>query len=228
MRKVIFMLVASMLLVFAAAPAMAAEGMVHVRVAHFSPDTPAVDIFVNGAPSAIKGLEYKSITDWIDLPPSNYTLSALPKGGIRSGIFDLKADTWVTIAAIGSLKNNTLKLVEIDEDHSPLAKGRSRLIVFHGIEDAPAVDIRSGDFVIMPKLAFPGTQGLDGHKNDGVYSLNVKSGSYDITIVPSGAKTPVVLDLAGTELKENIVYLVAAVGTLDKPEVVTAVTDESN
>ncbi len=227
MRKLIFMLVAAMLLVFAFAPARAAEGMVHVRVAHFSPDTPAVKIFINGVPSSIKDLEYKSVTDWMDLPPSNYTLSALPKGGIRSGIFDLKADTWVTIAAVGSLKNNTLKLVEIDEDHSPIAKGHSRLIVFHGIEDAAAVDVRSGDFVIMPKLAFPGTEGTDGHKNDGAYSLNVKAGTYDITVVPAGAKTPIVLDLAGTELKENMNYLVAAVGTKDKPEVVTAVTDES-
>lgn len=226
MRKLIFILVAAMLLVFAFAPATAAEGMAHVRVAHFSPDTPAVNIFVNGAPSAIKNLEYKSVTDWMELPPASYTLSALPKGGIRTGVFDLKADTWVTVAAVGSLKNNTLKLVAITEDHSPIAKGRSRLIVFHGIEDAPAVDVRSGDFVIMPKLAFPGTQGPNKN-NDGVYSLNVKAGTYDIQVVPAGAKKPVVLDLAGTELKENMNYLVAAVGTLDKPEVVTAVTDES-
>jgi len=226
MRKFIFLLAAVMLLVFAVIPVGAAEGMAHVRVAHLSPDTPAVNIFVNGAPSAIKGLEYKTITDWMDLPPSSYTLSALPKGGIRSGIFDLKADTWVTVAAVGSLKNNTLKLVEIDEDHSPISKGHARITVFHGIEDAPAVDVRSGEFVIMPKLAFPGTQGPNSN-NDGAYSLNIKTGTYDFQIVPAGAKTPVVLDIPGTELKENMNYFVAAVGTMDKPEVVTAVTDES-
>lgn len=227
MRKLIFILLAAMLLVFAAMPAAAADGVVHVRVAHLSPDTPAVDIFVNGAPSAIKGLEYKTITDWVELPPASYTLSALPKGGIRSGVFDLKADTWVTVAAIGSLKNNTLKLVAIEEDHSAVAKGRARLTVFHAIEDAPAVDVRSGDFVIIPKLAFPGTQGTTDKKNDGVYTLNVKAGTYDISVVPAGAKTPVVLSLPGTELKDNTAYFVAAVGTLDKPEVVLATTDLS-
>ncbi len=213
MRKLIFMLVAALLVVLAGAPSAAAEGMVHVRVAHFSADTPPVDIFVNGVPSAIKGLQYKSVTDWIELPPSQYTLSAVPKGGIRSGIFDLKADTWVTVAAIGSLKNKTLKLVAIDEDHSPIAKGYARLIVFHGIEDGPAVDVRSGDFVLIPKLAFHGTQGPAANKNDGAYSLNVKEGTYDFRVVPSGKITPVVLELSATELKENINYFVAAIGT---------------
>ncbi len=219
MRKLIFTLVAALLLVVAVAPSAAAEGTVHVRVAHFSADTPAVDIFVNGSPSAIKGLQYKNVTDWMELPPSQYTLSAVPKGGIRSGIFDLKADTWVTIAAVGSLKNNTLKLVAINEDHSPIAKGYARVTVFHGIEDAPAVDVRSGDFVVVSKLAFPGTQGPAAKKNDGVYTLNVKAGTYDFKVVPSGKKTPVILDLAATELKENTEYFVGVIGTMDKPEI---------
>ena len=227
MRKLIFILAAALLLALAVVPALAAEGKAHVRVAHFSADTPAVDIFVNGSPSAIKGLEYKTVTDWMELDPGSYTLSALPKGGIRSGIFDLTADAWVTVAAVGSLKNNTLKLVSIAEDHSPIAKGRARIILFHGIEDAPAVDLRSGDFVLVPKLAFPGTQGPDGHKNDGVFTLSEKVGTYDFQIVPTGKKTPVILDLAATELKENTNYLVAAIGTMDKPEFALVATDES-
>jgi len=227
MRKLIFVLVSALLLVYMVAPATAAEGTVHVRVAHFSPDTPAVDIFVNGSPSAIKGLEFKSVTDWMELPPSQYTLSAVPKGGIRSGIFDLEADTWVTIAAIGSLKDNTLKLVAINEDHSPIAKGFARLTVFHGIEGAPAVDVRSGEFVIIPKLAFPDTQGPAANRNDGVYSLNVKVGTYDFKITPSGKVSPVLVDLAATELKENASYLIAAIGTADKPEITLVTTNPS-
>ena len=227
MRKLIFVLVSALLLVFAVAPAAAAEGKAHVRIAHFSPDTPAVDVFVNGAPSAIKQLEYKSVTDWMDFDPGSYTLSALPKGGIRSGVFDLKADTWVTVAAIGSLKSNTLKLIAIDEDHGSIAKGYARLIVFHGIEGAPAVDVRSGDFVIIPKLAFPSTQGPTGHKNDGVYSLNLKVGTYDFKVVPSGKTKPVLVELAATELKENTSYFVAAIGTADKPELTLVTTAPS-
>lgn len=227
MRKLIFMLLGAALLTFAVAPAAAADAKVHVRVAHFSPDTPAVDIFVNGAPSAIKALKYKSVTDWMELDPGSYTLSALPKGGIRSGVFDLKADTWVTVAAVGSLKANTLKLVAIDEDHSPIAKGHARVTIFHGIEDSPAIDVRSGDFVVVPKLAFPGSQGTTTHKNDGAYTFNEKVGTYDFQIVASGTKKPVLLDLAGTDLKENTSYLVAAIGTKDKPEFDLVATTQS-
>ena len=54
------------------AEAMAAEEMmapepVHIRVAHFSLDTPAVDVFVNGD-AAIQNLEFPTVTDWIELP----------------------------------------------------------------------------------------------------------------------------------------------------------------
>lgn len=228
MRKLIFMLIAGLLLTLAVAPVAAQDtGKVHVRVAHFSSDTPAVDLLVNGAPSTVKALQYKSVTDWMEMDAKQYTFSALPKGGIASGVFDLKADSWVTVAAVGSLEKHTLELVAIDEDHSPIAKGRARIIVFHGIEGAPAVDVRSGDFVLIPKLAFPGTQGPEGHKNDGAYTLTAKAGTYDFQIVPSGKKTPILTELAATELKENTNYLVAAIGTTDKPEVDLVATTQS-
>ena len=87
--------------------------------------------------------------------------------------------------------------------------------------------MRSGDFVIIPKLAFPGTQGPADHRNDGVYALNVKVGTYDFKIVPSGKTKPVLLELAATELKENTSYFVAAIGTADKPEITLVTTAPS-
>ena len=226
MRKLIFILVGALLLTFAA-PAAAATGKAHVRVAHFSADTPAVDIFVNGGNSVIKALQYKSVSDWKDFDPGSYTFSTFTKGALRSGVFDLKADTWTTVAAVGSLKDNTLKLVGIDEDHSTIAKGHARVIVFHGIEGLPAVDVRSGDFVVIPKLAFPGTQGPADKKNDGVYALNEKVGTYDFQFVATGTKKPVLAELAATVLKENTNYLVAAIGTKDKREIDLIATDQS-
>src|SRR5258706_6882470 len=85
MRKLIFMLAAALLIIFAVVPTAAADGKAHVRVAHFSADTPPVDILLNGVPSAVKALQYKSVTDWMDLDPKQYTLTALPQGGIASG-----------------------------------------------------------------------------------------------------------------------------------------------
>lgn len=223
MRKRLLLLSLTVLVLLAVMPAMAQDegGIVFVRVAHLSPDTPAVDIFVNGTPSDIKDLEFKSVTGWIQLPAGNYTFSAVPQGGIRSGVFDLPAGAWITVAAIGSLENNTLKLVAITEDYSLIAEGRTRVTVFHAIEDAPPVDVLSGEFVVAPRLAYPGTI----RDNDGAYSFNPRAGTYDIKVVPNGASSPIVIDLPDTELEAGMHYFVAAVGTLAEPDVVLAATD---
>lgn len=205
--------------------AMMEEAPVHIRVAHFSPDTPAVDVYVNGELSAVAGLEFPTVTDWIELPAGTYNLAVAPAGtsidsaAIGPADFDLPAGAWITVAAVGSLEAGTLKPAILVEDFSDTA-GMARVSVFHGIEDAPAVDVLAGGSVVVPALAFPGAQG----NNDGFYTLDVPAGSYDLQVVPSGATSPVVLDLPGTELAADTNYFVAAVGTLANPQVVVSAT----
>ncbi len=215
----------------AAAPAeeVAAEEVVHIRVAHFSPDTPAVDVYVNGELSAVQGLEFPSITEWIELPAGSYNLAVAPAGtsldsaAIGPADFDLPAGAWLTVAAVGSLENGTLKPAIIAEDYSEIPDGQARVTVFHGIEDAPSVDVRAGDAVIVSQLAFPGKLG----GNDGAFTLTVPAGSYDLAVTPAGVSSPVVIDLTGTELVAGTNYLVAAVGTLADPQVALAATETS-
>lgn len=223
MRRFLFLMGVVSLFVLALSPLAAQEvEKAHVRVAHLSPDTPPVDIFVNGTPSDIKDLEFGSVTDWVELDAAQYTLSAVPKGGIRSGIFDLPAGAWITVAAIGSLSNNTLTLHAVTEDMSPLREGRVRVTVFHAIEGAPAVDVLSGEYIVAPRVAYPGTI----RNNDGAYTFNHPVGSYDLKIVPNGATEPVILDLPGTQFEAGVIYFVAAAGTVDAPQAVVAVTNQ--
>ncbi|MBL8103888.1 MAG: DUF4397 domain-containing protein, partial [Anaerolineales bacterium] len=143
-----------------AAPAeeMAAE-TVHIRVAHFSPDTPAVDVYVNGELSGVAGLEFPTVTDWIELPAGSYNLAVAPAGtslddaAIGPADFDLPAGAWITVAAVGSLADGTLKPAVLVEDFSP-TEGNARVSVFHGIEDAPAVDVRANGSRVITSLAF--------------------------------------------------------------------------
>jgi uncharacterized surface protein with fasciclin (FAS1) repeats len=203
------------------------EDMVHIRVAHFSPDTPAVDVYVNGELSAIQGLEFPSITEWIALPAGSYNLAVSPAGtsyddaAIGPADFDLPAEAWITVAAVGSLADGTLAPAILIEDYSDIESGNARVAVFHGIEDAPAVDVWANGSPIISQLAFPGTLG----NNDGLSILDVPAGSYDLQVVPAGATEPVVLDLPGTELAANSNYFVAAVGTLADPGVALSVTE---
>lgn len=201
------------------------EPMVNIRVAHFSPDTPAVDVFVNGA-AAIESLEFPTITDWIELPAGSYNIAVAPAGaGIESAAigpadFDLPADAWITVAATGSLSAGTLAPQVLVEDYSEIASGSARVSVFHAIEDAPAVDVWANGARAITQLAYPGS--VNG--NDGLFTLDVPAGTYDFQVVPAGATQPVVLDLPGTVLEANMHYFVAAVGTLANPSAQLAVT----
>jgi transforming growth factor-beta-induced protein len=211
----------------AAEPETALE-TVHIRVAHFSPDTPAVDVYVNGELSAVQGLEFPNVTEWIELPAGTYNLAVSPAGtsledaAIGPADFDLPANAWITVAAVGSPANGTLTAAPVIEDYSPIPDGSARVTVFHGIEDAPAVDVLAGGAAVVSQLAFPGA--LDG-SNDGAFTLDVPAGSYDLQVVPAGETSPVVLDLPGTQLDAGMNYFVAAVGTLDAPQVVVQATD---
>lgn len=199
--------------------------MVTIRVAHFSPDTPAVDVFVNGEAS-IQGLEFPAITGWIQLPAGTYNIAVAPAGaGIEAAAigpadFDLPADAFITVAAIGSLEAGTLAPQVLVEDYSDIAEGSARVTVFHAIEDAPAVDVLAGGSPVVTALAFPGAQ----DSNDGAFTLEVPAGSYDLQVVPTGATEPVVLDLPGTQLDADTRYFVAAVGTLAAPQIALAAT----
>lgn len=202
------------------------QGMVDIRVAHFSPDAPAVDVFVNGE-AAVEGLAFPTVTNWIQLPAGSYNVAVAPAGaGIDAAVigpadFDLPEGAFITVAAIGSLEAGTLAPQVLVEDFSDIAEGFARVSIFHAIEDAPAVDILANGAPAATQVAYPGTQG----DNDGFFVLDVPAGTYDLQVVPSGAAEPVVLDLPGTVLAANTNYYVAAVGTLGAPQVVLSATD---
>lgn len=79
-----------------------------VRVAHLSPDAPAVDILVNGQ-RAITGLAFKEVTPYIPLPAAQVRVQVVPAGQdtpvVIDAELDLKEGTYYTVAATGFLKN---------------------------------------------------------------------------------------------------------------------------
>jgi transforming growth factor-beta-induced protein len=205
---------------------MEAPGFVNIRVAHLSPDTPNVDVYLNGE-AAITDLAFPNITGYVTIPAGSYEVAVAPAGtsaadaAIGPATLDLPAGEFLTIAAIGSLTDGTLAPAIITDDFSELAEGSARVTVFHAIEDAPTVDVLADGAVIVPGLAFPGTLG----NNDGVFTLDVPAGTYNLAVVPTGETEPVVIDLSGTTLDAGSHYFVAAVGTLDAPSVALSVVD---
>jgi transforming growth factor-beta-induced protein len=195
-----------------------AVDIVFLRVAHLSPDAPAVDVFVDGE-VALAGLAFGEISDWVTLPAGSYEVAVAPAGAsiddavIGPSEFGL-IDGWFTVAAVGSVEAGTLSVVTVTGDPEPAAD-EARVTVLHAIEDAPAVDVITMDIeVVIDDLSYPDFETID-----------VPAGTYDLAVVPTGEVEPVVIDLSGTELEAGSYYLVAAIGTLEEPDAAVSVTD---
>lgn len=195
--------------------ASANTSVARVRVAHFAPDAPAVDVLFDGESSGIQTLSFGNISGWVEVPAGSYSVAVVPAGApvdqaaIGPVSLTFRAGSWTTVAAIGSLNSGSLTATTISEDYSPLTAADARVTVFHGIEDAPNVD------VILPD----GTKVVSNLPFGRAATVTVPANVYDLRVVPAGATSPVVIDLSGTNLAAATYYFVAATNTLSSPQV---------
>ncbi len=192
-----------------------------VRVAHFAATAPAVDIYVNGE-ATFTGVSFPAVTDWVNLPEGTYDFAISPADApVEDAVLTLEGveiafaeDSRLTLAAIGSLEDGTFTVQPFTENYAPLVEGEGRVELFHGIEGAPSVDvIANGEVALATLLGYPGSQ----NGNDGNFSVDVLTGSYDLDVNISGT-SDAVLTAEGFEINQGISYLVAALGTPDNPQ----------
>ncbi|MCA9939504.1 MAG: DUF4397 domain-containing protein [Anaerolineales bacterium] len=179
-------------------------GAARVRVAHLSPDAPAVDVRVNGA-VAFANVPFEEITDYAALPNGAYLVEVVPAGQpgpvVISAVLDLQLGTDYTVAAVNTLAN-IQPLVLVDDNTIPMA-GKAHVRFLHASPDAPAVDIAvaNGGPVLFSNIAFTEVGGY----------LPVDAGTYDLEVRLAGTNT-VVLSLPGILLQAKTVYTVYATG----------------
>lgn len=192
-----------------------------VRIAHFSADAPAVDVFAKGVVVA-RGLAFGQVSDWLDVGPGTVNIAVSPTGsGLSAAVigpapFTFLPNTWTTIAAIGLVERETLTVKVIEEDGSPTEDGNARVTIFHAAQGVPAVDVFANGNPLVTVLAFPGAMG----SNDGLWTTEVPAGTYDLQVTVTGNVAAVVADLPGTEIAANTDYLIAAIGTNDALQIV--------
>lgn len=194
---------ASFATLLAAAPASAS-----VRVAHASPDAPAVDVVVNNsfAVPAFSNLPYRSVSAYASLPSATYNFKVVPAGASDPVVIDadlaIDAAKDYTVAA-----GNTLASITpfVFEDDNTLAPGAARVRFLHLSANAPSVDIA---------LAGGGATLFDGVSfgESGGY-ITVAPGSYDLDVLVDGT-TDIALSVGGLALSANTVYTVYALGLL--------------
>jgi transforming growth factor-beta-induced protein len=194
--------------------------MAYVRIGHFSPDTPAVDVYVDGA-VAVEALEYPNATGIITLPAAEYEIAVAPAGtsiddaAIGPVTLAFGEDVLTTVAAVGSLEAGTLTATVLADEIEAQPINTAEVTVLHAIEGAPAVDVLAGEDALITDLAFPGDLGT----NDGFFTLDeVPTGIYDLSVAVADGGDEI-LSLPATELIDDTYYLVVAIGTPEAPDV---------
>jgi hypothetical protein len=199
-----------------------------LRVAHLSPDAPAVDIWVDGN-RVLQNVPFKAISDYLVVPAGSYRIHVSPAGATTSIVIDatvtLEGNKSYTVAATGLLGANDLKpLVLVDDPTTENQKAKVRFV--HTSPDAPAVDIAvKGGPVLFGNVKF----------REASDYLSVDAGGYDLEVRLAGSNT-VALSVPAVQLAAKGNYIVFAVGlagngtlsALLKAEVLTSIKDEAN
>jgi hypothetical protein len=174
----------------------------NVRVAHLSPDAPAVDVFVNGE-AALEGVSFGDISGYLPVPAGEYRLQVAPAGaGADAAVIDatvaLDAGSWTTVAAANNVANIE-PLVFADAPPVPVA-GAVLLRAYHASADAPRrVDIAPDGVgrnkAVVKKLRF-------GRNTD---FLQLDGGEIDLDIRRPQRKQ-VLVDIPALDLEAGKVY----------------------
>jgi Domain of unknown function (DUF4397) len=205
-------LTAALVLAFAVPVSASGGRTAKVRAFHNSPDTPAVDIYVNGA-KTLSGVTYGTLSDYLEVPKGTYNLQVKVAPSTGSDPAALEADVRLgrrptTVAAIGSLTGDGGALrLKVLRDRDTISRYLTRLRVAHTSPDAPAVDVQAklaGRWIrIVRDLSFGEATGY----------LLLPAWKYRLRIVAAGTNT-VVKDLGKVRLKGSTSSTAWAVGFL--------------
>lgn len=205
--------------------ALAKDARAALRVAHFSPNVPAVDVFLkapgvaNSASNRVlSGVTFPTDSGFLDLLAATYDAS-VALAGTLTGVIDLNGaalarGTSTSVFAIGLLNgagNQALRLAAYPDNRSPVA-GKAKVRVIHLSPDAPAVDVvvlASGAIAARPvtNIAFP---------NATATPLELDPGTYTLAVVPTGLAAPILPTAAGVTvtLAAGDVKTIVAIGAL--------------
>ena len=146
-----------------AAPAHAASTTGWLRLAHLSPDTPHVDIYLSpyagGDPVVLHDVAYGDVSPYRSVPGGTYTATMRWAGAndnstpVLTGNAQVTPGKAYTVAAVGLRKDLAAKVLSDDLTPPPADKGRVRLI--QASTRADAVDVQAvGGPVLAQDAAF--------------------------------------------------------------------------
>ena len=204
------------------------EGTVaRLRVVHASNNTPAVDVFADGAP-LIQNLEFPNFAPEIGpipVPAATYSVAVSPAGagveGAAIGPIDLELapGSATDVIAVGRLGGTEGTIEELtvtvaDDDPRPIPLF-AKVRIIHASVTAASLDPDTVDIYVTAPGTDISDESVAPTLTDVPYLANtgflsVAAGTYDIAVTVSGSRTPAIGPLTDVELQNGGVYTVIA------------------
>jgi Domain of unknown function (DUF4397) len=169
-----------------ASPAAAAEGDGYVRLAHLSPDTPAVDVYLkaqsgNSKAQTFPGVAYGVMSPYLRLPVGTYSVAMRKAGAAPSTApvlttqVNVESGAAYTVAGVGRYADLGLRVLR--DDLKLPAPGESKVRIIQASVRAPVLDVGVNNGpTIADGVAFATTTSY----------RQVKPGTWTVKVQPSG------------------------------------------
>jgi hypothetical protein len=180
-----------------AAQAAAAPTIGYVRLAHLSPDTPAVDVYLSAVSGDMKektfpAVDYGVVSQYMPLPAGTYTVAMRAAGSpdsdppVLSTAVTVQAGKAYTVAGVGHNTDLGLRVIPDDLMSPPAGKAKVRIVQ----ASAQVVQLRvsvDGKKVIADEVTFASTTDY----------IDVNPGRWPLRLepLPNGTPTDVDVDL---------------------------------
>jgi len=185
------------------------SGAAQVRVAHLSPDAPAVDVLVDGS-MVLEGVEFGTISNYLQVPSGERTVTIQTAENdtvVFEGPVSVETGTAYTVAAIGEVTEETFRPAVYVDDFEVPGEENASVRLIHASPDAPAVDVtvEGSGAVLFDNVTF---------SNASDY-VTVPAGNYTLEVRPATADDDgEVVTTFDVSLEGNTVYTGVAAGYL--------------
>ena len=224
----------------AAGPAYASPPAGWVRLAHLSPNAPAVDVYLYnfGNPAArlvLHHVSYGTVSPYEQVPDGDYTVSMRAAGAapstqpVLSTGFQVSSDQAYTVAGMGPAAGLRLQVMR---DTVTAPAGRVLVRVIQASLRQHVVSMTLGGLVLAPKLDFAGTTSYitvpagqvtahaTGNGADASASLSLTADSIHTLVVMDGRQGLAIQDLtdaAGSQVRPSGGAATGLGGTAPRP-----------
>lgn len=194
-----------------------------LRIGHFSPDAPAVNVHIDGE-LLLEDVSFGMLTEHIDVDAGSYDVEIVPAAGgdaVIDTTVEIESDTSHTVLAIGAVAD--IEALVLTDEQPSVDTDAARIRFVHLAPDAPAVDVLAGGTPLIEHVAF----------GDGSMPATIDATTYDIDVQASSSGDAV-LRLTDVNFDGATSYTVFVTGTLEDdsldavlvPDYVTTDADE--